>query len=169
MDFCIECPSHCILPPDCSCLPPVPHHTILHYTMTSHVDDSYPPDSTRTKCLLPSCAMTRPLLSKLLVATTLVILALFLCCRHSRNPTLPNPTLLYRAYHGLILSPLSFPLLLSLLPSPLLFHLLSHSISSSPRPSPLPQGLAPELLRSTYMRFVKFSLFPIAHMALTGR
>eukprot|EP00596_Hydrurales_sp_CCMP1899_P001212 CAMPEP_0119036202 /NCGR_PEP_ID=MMETSP1177-20130426/3730_1 /TAXON_ID=2985 /ORGANISM="Ochromonas sp, Strain CCMP1899" /LENGTH=304 /DNA_ID=CAMNT_0006995647 /DNA_START=244 /DNA_END=1158 /DNA_ORIENTATION=+ len=30
------------------------------------------------------------------------------------------------------------------------------------------QGLAPELLRSTYMRFVKFSLFPIAHMALTG-
>jgi len=30
------------------------------------------------------------------------------------------------------------------------------------------QGIAPELARSTWMRFVKFSLFPMAHMALHG-
>ncbi len=30
------------------------------------------------------------------------------------------------------------------------------------------QGLAPELVRSTWMRFIKFSLFPLAHIAITG-
>ena len=30
------------------------------------------------------------------------------------------------------------------------------------------QGLAPELVRSTWMRFVKFSLFPIIHRGITG-
>ena len=30
------------------------------------------------------------------------------------------------------------------------------------------QGLAPELCRSTWMRFVKFSLFPIVHMSMHG-
>lgn len=30
------------------------------------------------------------------------------------------------------------------------------------------QGLAPELARSTWMRFMKFSLFPLIHVALTG-
>lgn len=30
------------------------------------------------------------------------------------------------------------------------------------------QGLAPELARSTWMRFIKFALFPMTHMALTG-
>lgn len=30
------------------------------------------------------------------------------------------------------------------------------------------QGLAPELARSTWMRFIKFGLFPLAHMTITG-
>jgi len=30
------------------------------------------------------------------------------------------------------------------------------------------QGLVPELARSTWMRFIKFSLFPVVHVALTG-
>jgi Mitochondrial carrier protein len=30
------------------------------------------------------------------------------------------------------------------------------------------QGLAPELFRSTWMRFVKFGLFPVAHLAITN-
>ena len=30
------------------------------------------------------------------------------------------------------------------------------------------QGLAPELARATWMRFVKFSLFPIVHLAVTN-
>lgn len=31
------------------------------------------------------------------------------------------------------------------------------------------QGLAPELARSTWMRFIKFALFPIVHVSLTGK
>jgi solute carrier family 25 2-oxodicarboxylate transporter 21 len=31
------------------------------------------------------------------------------------------------------------------------------------------QGLAPELARSTWMRFIKFALFPIVHISLTGK
>lgn len=31
------------------------------------------------------------------------------------------------------------------------------------------QGLAPELARSTWMRFIKFALFPVVHLSLTGR
>jgi solute carrier family 25 2-oxodicarboxylate transporter 21 len=31
------------------------------------------------------------------------------------------------------------------------------------------QGLAPELARSTWMRFIKFSLFPLTHLTLFGR
>ena len=30
------------------------------------------------------------------------------------------------------------------------------------------QGLVPELARSTWMRFIKFALFPVVHMSLTG-
>ena len=30
------------------------------------------------------------------------------------------------------------------------------------------QGLAPELVRSTWMRFIKFALFPVVHVAMTG-
>ena len=30
------------------------------------------------------------------------------------------------------------------------------------------QGLIPELARSTWMRFIKFALFPMVHMSLTG-
>lgn len=29
-------------------------------------------------------------------------------------------------------------------------------------------GLAPELVRSTWMRFIKFGLYPLVHMGITG-
>jgi len=31
------------------------------------------------------------------------------------------------------------------------------------------QGLVPELARSTWMRFIKFAMFPVVHVALTGK